>query len=83
MTQSNAVVRGRVAFEAEAWTEAYTPAGGRHGRPARRTISITATAAYLIGEDAAGVRPGARAHDRFSDAVSHCGPRVCYRSSSR
>ena len=71
MTATEALARGRAAFEREAWSDAYTQLAAAD-RPASLEpddLDRLATAAFLIGEDAASADARTRAHAGFSSAA--------------
>ena len=67
MTATEALARGRAAFEQEAWSDAYTrlAAADRHAPLEPDDLDRLATAAYLIGEDTASADARTRAHNGF------------------
>lgn len=67
MTPTEALARGRAAFDQEAWSDAYTnlAAADRHAPLEPDDLDRLATAAYLIGEDAASADARTRAHHGF------------------
>ena len=67
MTATEALARGRAAFEQEAWSEAYTRLAGadRQAPLEPDDLDRMATAAYLIGEDTASADARTRAHNGF------------------
>jgi DNA-binding CsgD family transcriptional regulator len=67
MTAIEALARGRAAFEQEAWSDAYAQlaAADRHASLEPPDLDRLATAAYLIGEDAASTDARTRAHNGF------------------
>jgi ATP/maltotriose-dependent transcriptional regulator MalT len=75
MTASDSVVRGREAFERQAWRTAYEElsAADRSSRLEPEDVERLATAAFLLGQDADSTYLWTRAyHDhREHDAVQH------------
>ena len=75
MTGTGALSRGRAAFAREAWSEAYqqlTAADGTTPLEAE-DLERLATAAFLVGEDAASIDARTRAHHGFlarGDAIA-------------
>jgi DNA-binding CsgD family transcriptional regulator/tetratricopeptide (TPR) repeat protein len=67
MTATDALARGRAAFEREAWSEAYTQlaAADLAATLDPEDLDCLATASYLVGEDAASADARARAHHGF------------------
>jgi DNA-binding CsgD family transcriptional regulator len=67
MTSPEALARGRAAFERQAWSEAYSQraAADRSTPLEPQDLDSLATAAYLVGEDAASNEARARAHHGF------------------
>ena len=67
MTATEALARGRAAFDQEAWFDAYTrlAAADRQAPLEPDDLDRMATAAYLIGEDTASVDARTRAHNGF------------------
>lgn len=67
MTATEALARGRAAFVQEAWSEAYTRLAAADGLAPLEPDDLDrlATAAYLIGADAASADARTRAHNGF------------------
>jgi len=67
MTATEALARGRAAFKQDAWSEAYTQlAAADSVAPLEpEDLDRLATAAYLVGEDAASADACTRAHHGF------------------
>ena len=67
MNNTAALSRGRAAFDREAWSDAYRELVAAGGRSALdpEDLDRLATAAYLVGEDAASADARARAHAGF------------------
>jgi DNA-binding CsgD family transcriptional regulator len=67
MTATEALARGRMAFEHAAWSDAYTrlTAADREAPLEPDDLDSLATAAYLIGEDTASADARTRAHNGF------------------
>ena len=67
MSANDALVRGRLAFDREAWSDACRELGAAdvHAPLDPDDLDRLATAAYLIGEDAASADARARAHAGF------------------
>jgi DNA-binding CsgD family transcriptional regulator len=67
LTATEALARGRAAFEHQAWSDAYArlAAADRHTPLEPDDLDRLATAAYLIGEDTASADARTRAHNGF------------------
>jgi len=67
MSTGGALARGRAAFEREAWADAWREltAAEAHAPLETDDLDRLATAAYLVGEDAASTEARARAHAGF------------------
>jgi len=67
MPSNGALARGQAAFAREAWADAYRELAGADARASLgpEDLDRLATAAYLVGEDAASAEARARAHAGF------------------
>jgi hypothetical protein len=69
MAQSDAVVRGRIAYERREWGAAYAEfaMADRDSRLEGGDLELYATAAYLVGEDAVAKSGWTRLHHELVD----------------
>jgi hypothetical protein len=69
MSEAGTLARGRGAFERGAWAEAYAllTAADRKASLEPEDLDRLATAAYLVGEDAASAEARTRAHNGFQE----------------